>query len=104
MNDRNRNPALTDAWRYYEKGRLYNNSLEPNQYRLVNTNLEFFSGNQWINMPETDALKRLPRPTFNIIKRVASLFIASLTSAVAKVAASMSSELSPERFEPPAGE
>ena len=61
-------------------GKQYNNSLEPNQYSLVNTNIEFFSGNQWLHMPDTEAMRRLPKPTFNIIKRVASLFIASLTS------------------------
>ena len=80
MNPRNKDPVSTEAWKYYEKGRAYNNSLEPSQYAIVNTNIEFFSGNQWLNMPDTEAMRRLPRPTFNIIKRVASLFIASLTS------------------------
>ena len=69
-----------DYWKYYEQGRLYNMSLTPSQYNLVNTNVEFFSGNQWINMSETEAMSRLPRPTFNIIKRIVSLFVASLTS------------------------
>ena len=36
----------TRAWQYYELGRAYNNGLTPNQYRTVNTNVEFFSGNQ----------------------------------------------------------
>lgn len=69
-----------DAWKYYELGRAYNNALTPNQYKLVETNNEFFMGNQWINLPENDAMRRLGRPTFNIIKRVTSLFIANLTS------------------------
>ena len=68
------------AWTYYELGRAYNNSLTPNQYQLVNTNIEFFAGNQWLHIPETEAMSRLARPTFNIIKRIASLFVASLTS------------------------
>ena len=68
------------AWAYYELGRSWNNSLTPNQYQLVNTNIEFYAGNQWLHIPETEAMSRLPRPTFNIIKRVASLFVASLTS------------------------
>ena len=72
--------SKTRAWELYEKGRQYNNSLVPNQYRLVNTNIEFFAGNQWINVPMTPAMSRLPKPVFNIIKRVASLFVASLTS------------------------
>ena len=71
---------ITQAWRLYENGRVYNNSLTPNQYNLVNTNTEFFTGNQWLNLPDTPAMRGLPKPTFNILKRVASLFIASLTS------------------------
>ncbi len=69
-----------EAWKRYEAGRNYNNSLVPNQYTLVETNTEFFVGNQWLNLPNTAAMRGLPKPTFNIIKRVASLFIASLTS------------------------
>ena len=69
-----------DIWKYYEQGRQYNNRLVPNQYNVVNTNIEFFAGNQWINVPDTEAMRKLARPTFNIIKRVTSLFVASLTS------------------------
>ena len=29
---------LKDAWKYYEYGQAYNNSLVPNQYVMVNTN------------------------------------------------------------------
>lgn len=75
----------TQAWLYYERGRAYNNSLVPNQYSLVNTNIEFFAGNQWFNLPDTPAMSRLPKPVFNIIKRVASLFVASLTSSAATI-------------------
>ena len=73
------------AWTYYELGRAYNNALTPNQYQLVNTNVEFFAGNQWLHIPETEAMSRLARPTFNIIKRIASLFVASLTSSAVTV-------------------
>ena len=38
--------TMTGAWELYEQGRAYNNQLEPNQYSLVNTNIEFFHGNQ----------------------------------------------------------
>lgn len=75
----------TTIWSYYERGRAYNNSLSPNQYSLVNSNIEFFAGNQWINMPETAAMSRLPKPVFNIIKRVTSLFVASLTSSAVTI-------------------
>lgn len=71
---------VTQAWKLYEEGRNYNSRLVPNQYNLVNTNTEFFIGNQWLHLPDTPAMRGLPKPTFNILKRVASLFIASLTS------------------------
>ena len=68
------------AWQFYELGRNYNERLTPNQYDLVETNTEFFIGNQWLRLPNTPAMRGLPKPVFNILKRVASLFIASLTS------------------------
>ena len=71
---------ITEAWKLYEDGRAYNNTLVPNQYALVDTNTEFFIGNQWLHLPNTPAMRNLLKPTFNILKRVASLFIASLTS------------------------
>lgn len=70
----------TKAFDYYDKGRAYNNSLVPNQYAMVNTNIEFFIGNQWLHIVESPAMRKLPRPVFNIIKRITSLFVASLTS------------------------
>lgn len=78
LKDKNNNK--TQVWKYYEAGRIYNNALTPNQYNLVNTNLEFYSGNQWLHINDTPAMSRLSRPTFNIIKRVCQLFVASLTS------------------------
>jgi hypothetical protein len=77
-NDRNND--LTWVWRYYEAGRNYNNSLIPNQYSTVNTNWEFYTGNQWIGLPQTRAMRKLSKPVFNIIKRISQLFIASLCS------------------------
>lgn len=76
---------ITRAWRLYEKGRRYNDRLVPNQYNLVNTNIEFFAGNQWQHLAQTPAMQKLPKPTFNVIKRIASLFVASLTSSAATV-------------------
>ena len=79
------NNTTPRAWELYEQGRAYNDRLEPNQYALVNTNIAFFAGDQWIHMPDTPAMRRLPKPVFNIIKRVASLFVASLTSGGAAI-------------------
>lgn len=85
MEQRHRSSPKTRAWERYERGRAYNNRLTPNQYNLVNTNIEFFAGNQWVHLDQTPAMQKLPKPTFNIIKRVASLFVASLTSSGATV-------------------
>ena len=76
---------MTKAWQRYEQGRSYNSRLTPNQYDLVNTNIEFFAGNQWLHLNQTAAMQKLPKPTFNIIKRVTSLFVASLTSSAASI-------------------
>lgn len=76
---------ITRAWQYYEQGRAYNNRLVPNQYNLVNTNIEFFAGNQWVHLPQTPAMQKLSKPMFNIVKRITSLFVASLTSSAATV-------------------
>ena len=79
------NEKMTTAWQRYEQGRSYNSRLTPNQYDLVNTNIEFFAGNQWINLNQTAAMQKLPKPTFNIIKRVVSLFVASLTGSASSI-------------------
>ena len=75
----------TRPWRLYQAGREYNCRLSPSQYTLVDTNTAFFAGEQWRNLPDTPAMRALPKPTFNILKRVASLFIASLTSSAVAV-------------------
>lgn len=85
MGRRTNEHQMTKAWGLYELGVQYNNRLEPNQYNLVNTNIEFFTGNQWINLPMNNAMSHLPRPVFNIIKRITALFVASLTSSATKV-------------------
>jgi hypothetical protein len=66
----------TKDWDLYEAGKNYNNRLEPNYYDTVNANLDFFAGNQWRNLPDSE----MPKPVFNIIKRVITFFVASLTT------------------------
>lgn len=66
----------TKDWELYEAGKNYNNRLHPNYYDTVNANLDFFTGNQWRNLPDSD----MPKPVFNIIKRVITFFVASLTT------------------------
>lgn len=71
----------TKDWDLYEAGKNYNNRLEPNYYDTVDANLEFFAGNQWRNL-KTD---KMPKPVFNIIKRIITFQVASLTSSKIKV-------------------
>lgn len=72
---------MTKDWELYEAGKNYNNRIEPNYYDTVNANLDFFSGNQWRNLPDSE----MPKPVFNIIKRVITFFVASLTTGMAKL-------------------
>lgn len=60
----------------YLAGKNYNQQLSPNYYETVNTNLDFFAGNQWRNSESTV----LQKPVFNIIKRITTFMVASLMS------------------------
>jgi hypothetical protein len=71
----------TKDWELYEAGKKYNNRLEPNYYDTVDANLSFFSGDQWRNVNA----KNMPKPVFNIIKRVITFFVASLTTSKVKI-------------------
>ncbi|MFE8704130.1 hypothetical protein ACFYKX_26540 [Cytobacillus sp. FJAT-54145] len=71
----------TKDWDLYEAGKRYNNRIEPNYYDTVDANLEFFQGNQWRNL-KTD---KMPKPVFNIIKRIITFQVASLTSSKIKI-------------------
>lgn len=71
----------TKDWDLYEAGKNYNNRIEPNYYDTVDANLEFMAGNQWRNL-KTD---KMPKPVFNIIKRIITFQVASLTSSKIKI-------------------
>jgi hypothetical protein len=73
--------GVTKDWELYEAGVRYNNRLEPNYYDTVTANQEFFSGNQWRNLQ----VEKLPQPVFNIIKRIITFQVASLTSSKTKL-------------------
>lgn len=66
----------TKDWQLYEAGKKYNNSLSPNYYATVDANLAFFQGDQWRNLEGDE----LPKPVFNIIKRIITFQVASLIS------------------------
>ena len=68
---------MTKDWELYEAGIKYNQSIygaDRNYYDVVDTNIAFASGDQWRNV-QADGL---PKPVFNIIKRVKQFKIASL--------------------------
>ncbi|WP_243299134.1 portal protein [Bacillus litorisediminis] len=71
----------TKDWWLYQRGIQYNNRLEPSYYDTVDANLAFFEGNQWRNLEVED----MPKPVFNIIKRIISFQVASLTSSKVKI-------------------
>jgi hypothetical protein len=71
----------TKAWKLYESGKKYNNQLKPNYYDMVDANWAFFNGDQWRNV---DA-ENMPKPVFNIIRRVITFLVASLTSSKTKI-------------------
>jgi hypothetical protein len=71
----------TKDWQLYEAGKKYNNNLKPNYYDTVDANLAFFQGDQWRNLEA----ENMPKPVFNVIKRVIQFFIASLTSSKARL-------------------
>ena len=71
----------TPDWALYEAGKQYNMRLSPNYYDTVDANIDFFNGNQWRNLPEAN----LPKPVFNVIKRVVTFFVASITSNAVKI-------------------
>jgi hypothetical protein len=71
----------TEHWRLYEAGKKYNNNLKPSYYDTVDANLAFFEGDQWRNLEA----ENMPKPVFNIIKRVGTFFVSSLTTSKTKL-------------------
>lgn len=67
---------ITKDWELYNKGKKFCNSLEPDYFKTVETNLDFYAGNQWRNVKANG----MPTPVFNIIKRSISFFVSSICS------------------------
>lgn len=76
MNDK------TKAWERLEAGKRYNQRQDPPYYDMVDTNWEMFKGNQYVN---SHASSEMPKPVFNIIKRIITFFVAMLTASPVKV-------------------
>lgn len=69
------NQTLHKSWRQYEAGKEYKRRL--GLYEQIRRNERFYRGDQWQNGEGGD----LPRPVFNLIRRVADYLIASVASA-----------------------
>ena len=67
----------TKDWELYEAGVKYNQAMygdDKNYYDVIDANIAFATGDQWRNV----VADGLPKPVFNIIKRVKQFKIASL--------------------------
>ncbi len=64
----------TDEWKLYEQGKAYNVSLDL--YNKVASNERFYRGDQW----EGARQGNLPRPVFNIFKRIIDFYVSSILS------------------------
>jgi hypothetical protein len=73
---------VTKDWELYTAGKSFNNRLEPSYYDTITTNGEMYNGNQWIYSNTSD---ELPKPVFNLINRIISFFVASLTTNATKI-------------------
>ena len=72
-------PDCKSAWRLYQSGRDFNDSI--NLEDTVQKNENFFIGKQW----EGIKANGLPTPQFNFFKRVVGFIVASITSDNLKV-------------------
>lgn len=64
----------TAAWRQYEAGRDYKRRI--GLYETVRTNERFYRGDQWKGISNYD----LPRPVFNIVRRIADYLICNVAA------------------------
>ncbi len=67
-----RKTVLTEDWALFEKGREYNHSIDL--YANVNRNERFYRGNQWEGVDSNG----LPKPVFNIFKRIIGYFVSNI--------------------------
>ena len=64
--------AETAAWRQYEAGRNFKQRI--GLYETVRVNERFYRGDQWQGVGNAD----LPRPVFNIVRRIADYLICNV--------------------------
>jgi len=72
------NRATTTAWRQYEAGRAYKRRI--GLYETVRKNERFYRGDQWAGVGGD-----LPKPVFNVIRRVVDYLICSVAAGTVSV-------------------
>ena len=96
--EKDKKSNIEKDWALYESGIRYNNALygsDKNYYETIDANIAFANGDQWRNV----VADGLPKPVFNIIKRVKQFKIASLKTD--NIAISISPmEYRPQSMEP----
>lgn len=65
---------FTEEWKLYDKGKEYNYSIDL--YNKVAVNERFYRGDQWNGINSNG----LPKPTFNIFKRIINYYTSNLLS------------------------
>ncbi len=73
------NHFINKAWRQYEAGKAYKNRI--GLYETVRRNERFYRGDQWQNGEGAN----LPKPVFNIVRRILDYLICSVASANLKI-------------------
>jgi len=66
----------TEDWSARQAGIDYNNSLTPAYYEEINSNERMFAGDQWAGVQA----QGLPKPVFNVTKRIINHFVSSITA------------------------
>ena len=66
------NDSLSKTWLQYEAGKDYKRRI--GLYRTVRQNERFYRGDQWYMMESGN----LPRPVFNVVKRVTDYLVCSV--------------------------
>lgn len=76
---KNRNQATTTAWQQYEAGKAYKRKI--GLYETVRRNERFYRGDQWAGVDN-----ELPKPVFNVIRRVVDYLICSVAAGTVSIA------------------
>ena len=69
------NTNMTKAWEQYEAGKAYKRRI--GLYERVRQNERFYRGDQWFG---SSAAAELPKPVFNVIRRVVDYLICSVAA------------------------